>query len=133
MMSRLQRRAPLGAARRSLTGMVAGALAAVLVAGCGGTAADGDEASVPPPPDADEPFDPEASEELAEQWLGVAEDDIEETEMLRIARRGEEFLPATMDLRPGRFNVELDEDEDGVYRVTRIIIENDQGESIVVE
>jgi hypothetical protein len=131
-MSRLEHRAPRGAAR-ALAGMVTGALAAVLLAGCGGTAADSQEVSAPPPPDANEPFDPEASEELAEQWLGVAEEDIEETEMLRIARRGEEFFPATMDLRPGRFNVELDEDEDGTYRVTRIIIESDQGESIVVE
>lgn len=123
-----------GLERRMMAGLVAGVLAAALVAGCGGAAEDGEESgSVPPPPDADEPFDPEASRELAERWLGVVEEDVEETEMLRIARRGEEFFPATLDLRPGRFNVELDEDDDGVYRVTRIIIENDQGESLVVE
>ena len=120
--------------RRMLAPLVSVVLAAVLVAGCGGAAEDGGEAgSVPPPPDVDEPFDPEASRELAERWLGVAEEDVEETELLRIARRGEEFFPGTLDLRPGRFNVELDEDDDGVYRVTRIIIENDQGESLVVE
>ena len=53
--------------------------------------------------------------------------------MVRIARRGEEFLPTTLDIRPGRCNVEMDEDDDGVYRVTRIIIENDQDASLVVE
>jgi len=38
-----------------------------------------------------------------------------------------------MDLRPGRCNLELDAAGDGVYRVSRIIVENDQGESLVVE
>lgn len=133
-MSRLKRRAQAGTARPRLAGVVVGVLAVVVISGCGGAAEDGEDAgSVPPPPDADEPFDPEASRELAARWLGVAEEDVEETVMLRIARRGEESFPATMDLRPGRFNVELDEDEDGVYRVTRIIVESDQGESIVVE
>lgn len=133
-MSRFEHKAQRGGRRSPVRVAVAGLLAAVVAAGCAGAAEEGGEVgNVPPPPDADAPFDPEASRELAEQWLGVAEEDIEETEMLRIARRGEESFPATMDLRPGRFNLELDEADDGVYRVSRIIVENDQGASLVVE
>ena len=116
--------------RKVLVGM----LIAVLVLSCGEATIEGEGANdVPPPPDEDAPFDPEASRELAERWLGVAEQDVEETVLLRISRRGEEFFAGTMDLRPGRFNVELDEDDQGVYRVTRIVIETEEGESLVVE
>ena len=128
-MARSERTVRHSLARTAVAAMVAAVLT-VVVAGCGG-ADDGEAGSVPPPPDADAPFDPEASRDLAERWLGVAEEDIEETEMLRIARRGEEFFPATLDLRPGRFNLELDEDDDGVYRVTRILIESDEGDLVV--
>ena len=114
--------------------LLAGLLIAVLALSCGEATSDGEGANdVPPPPPEDEPFDADASRELAERWIGVAEEDVEETVMLRISRRGEEFFPGTMDLRPGRFNVELDEDDQGVYRVTRIVIETEEGESLVVE
>ncbi len=114
--------------------VLVGMLIAVLALGCGEATIDAEGTNdVPPPPPEDEPFDAEASRELAERWLGVAEEDLEETVMLRVARRGEEFFPGTMDLRPGRFNVELDEDAEGVYRVTRIVIETEEGESLVVE
>lgn len=114
--------------------VLAGMLIVVLALSCGEATIDGEGANdVPPPPEGDAPFDPEASQDLAERWLGVAEQDVEETVMLRIARRGEEFFPGTMDLRPGRFNVELDEDDQGTYRVTRIVIETEEGASLVVE
>jgi hypothetical protein len=114
--------------------VLVGMLVAVLALSCGEATMDGEGAAdVPPPPPEDEPFDAEASRELAERWIGVAEEDLEETVMFRLARRGEEFFPGTMDLRPGRFNVELDEDDQGVYRVTRIVIETEEGESLVVE
>jgi len=114
--------------------LLAGMLIVVLALSCGeATINDEDPNDVPPPPTEDEPFDAEASRELAERWLGVAEEDIEETVMLRISRRGEEFFPGTLELRPGRFNVELDEDDQGIYRITRIVIETEEGESLVVE
>ena len=118
-------------------GVVAGLLAAALLLGCG-AAEDGAPGAEPAPPDPEAPeevegFDPERSRELAEGYLGVAEEDVEETVMVRILRRGDEQLAGTMDLRPGRFNLELDEDDDGVYRVTRVVVETEDGEDLVVE
>jgi hypothetical protein len=68
----------------------------------------------------------------AEQLLGLPEDEVEEDERTRITRRGDEQLPGTMDLRPGRRNLELDDDGTGTYVVTRVVIEL-EGEDIVVE
>jgi hypothetical protein len=67
----------------------------------------------------------------AEALLGMNEDDLEPSQMLRIVRRGEERLAATMDLRPGRMNVELD-DHAGAYVVTRVLVETPDG-NVVVE
>ena len=111
--------------------VLAGMLIVVMALSCQAEIDDEDPNDVPPPPAEDEPFDADASRELAERWLGVAEEDIEETVMLRISRRGDEVFPGTMELRPGRFNLELDEDGDGVYRVTRIVIETEEGEMVV--
>ena len=113
---------------------------AVLLVGCGEI--DDGEPGAEPAPDApeapEEPeeadgFDRERSRELAEGYLGVAEEDVEETVMVRILRRGDEQFAGTMDLRPGRFNLELDPDDEGVYRVTRVVVETEDGEDLVVE
>jgi len=113
--------------------MVVGVMAALLALGCGGTD-DGDAEPTPPEaPDESAPFDPERSRELAEGYLGVAEENIEETPLVRIVRRGDEQLPVTMDLREGRLNLELDAADDDVFRVTRVMVETAEGEDIVVE
>lgn len=66
----------------------------------------------------------------AETLLGMNERDLEPNRMLRIVRRGEERFPATMDLRPGRMNVELDEHA-GAYVVTRVVVETPEGSEVV--
>jgi hypothetical protein len=81
----------------------------------------------------DDGFDAAEREAAARALLGVSEDQLEEGPALRVVRRGEEQLPGTMDLRPGRLNVELDDDGSGTYVVTRVVIEVPDGESIVVE
>jgi hypothetical protein len=78
-------------------------------------------------------FDADEREAAARELLGVAEDELEEGPDARVVRRGEEQLPGTMDLRPGRLNLELDDDGSGTYVVTRVVIEVPDGESIVVE
>ena len=71
--------------------------------------------------------------ERAESLLGRSEDAVEESATVRIMRRGDEQLLGTMDLRPGRLNLELDE-VDGEYRVTRVVVEVPDGEDeLVVE
>jgi hypothetical protein len=118
------------------TRLVIAPLAACLVlTACGGD--DGaDEPQPPPTEDVDEDadFDREQSEAAARALLGLPEDEVVEDADTRIVRRGEEEFPATMDLRPGRQNVELDDDGSGTFVVTRVIVEApaDQ-ESIVVE
>lgn len=105
-------------------------LAAFTLAACGGDGGGG-EATAPIPPDEATGFDEEVSLDRARSYLGVAETDVEESSMVRIMRRGDEFFAGTMDLRPGRFNLELDEDDDGVYRVTRVLVETMDGEVVV--
>lgn len=68
----------------------------------------------------------------AEQLLGVAEDELDTGADLRVVRRGDEQFMVTMDVRPGRLNVELDPDGEGVFRVTRVEIETGDA-PIVVE
>lgn len=67
----------------------------------------------------------------ARDLLGTPEDEIEEDPQTRIMRRGDENLAGTMDLRPGRRNLELDQ-VDGTYVVTRIVIETFE-DPIVIE
>ena len=62
----------------------------------------------------------------AETLLGMNENELEPSRMLRIARRGDERFPGTMDLVPGRMSVELD-DHAGAYLVTRVVVETPDG------
>lgn len=78
-------------------------------------------------------FDRDAQAADARELLGTPEDEIEEDGDTRITRRGDEEYPATMDLRPGRRNLELDDDGSGTYVVTRVIVETPDGENLVVE
>src|SRR5690606_15253970 len=66
----------------------------------------------------------------AEGLLGKSESELELSRMLRIVRRGEDRLPTTMDLRPGRLNVELD-NHAGNFVVTRVVVETPDGNVVV--
>jgi hypothetical protein len=70
--------------------------------------------------DAD-PTDPSQADSL----LGVAEADLDE--FVRIARRGDEAFMLTEDYVVGRLTVELDADDEGVYRVTKATLERPDG------
>jgi hypothetical protein len=116
----------------------------LLLSACGGGPADvagtppGDEpAPEAPEPGEGEAIDPavdrEAAEAAARALLGRSEDEIDEGPDTRILRRGDEELMGTMDLRPGRRNLELDDDGTGTYVVTRVVVEVADGEPLVVE
>jgi hypothetical protein len=135
-------------------------LLALTAAACGGTDDDAPDLGAPQDPGADEgaPGDEgtgagdegtgagddadagdgglgEVDDEdvaAARELLGLPEDEVVEDAETRIMRRGDEQLAGTMDLRPGRRNLELDE-VDGTFVVTRITIETEDGEDIVVE
>lgn len=119
--------------RRTMLLLTAATAALTLaLAACGdGNADRADEPTAPSPPEEAGGFDEEASLERARSYLGVAEADVEESVMVRVLRRGDASFPGTLDLRPGRFNLELDEDDDGVYRVTRVLVETEDGEVVV--
>jgi catechol 2,3-dioxygenase-like lactoylglutathione lyase family enzyme len=76
-------------------------------------------------------FDRDEARSQAESHLGITEDDIEESPMVRIVRRGDEDFAVTMDLRPGRLNLELDDDGSGTYVVTRVVVETPDGELVI--
>lgn len=71
--------------------------------------------------------------ELAADLLGTPEDQVIEDETTRIVRRGDETYAVTMDLLPGRRNVELDPAADGTYVVTRVEIETLDGAPVILE
>lgn len=81
---------------------------------------------------ASDPFDRDEARERARSLLGLAEDRIPESRTVRIARRGDDHLALTMDLRPGRCNVELDDDGANGFRVTRVEVEVPPGENALV-
>ncbi|MFA9446780.1 hypothetical protein [Egicoccus sp. AB-alg6-2] len=80
-------------------------------------------------PMVDETFDLDAARRDAESLLGATEEDLEIWGDVRIERKGDEEFMLTMDLMPGRKNVQLDEDADGVYRVTHVSLELPDGET----
>ncbi len=110
------------------------ALVLAAVAGCG--AGDDDPAPEIPPQTADNVLDDDYNQSEAESRaravLGLAEHDVETSPAARIVRRGDEHFAVTMDLRPGRLNIELDEDADGAYVVTRVVVETPDGEDPLV-
>ena len=131
----------------SFISLAALATMAALAAGCSNTQGP-DEAAQEPPggsepmaPAASEPqpsspfddFDADAARAEAQALIGLPEAELEQSGSLRIVRRGDERLSATMDLRPGRKNVELDEDDDGRLVVTRVVVETPNGDDLVVE
>lgn len=71
--------------------------------------------------------------ERAEALLGQAEDEVEEGDEVRIVRRGDEVMNVTMDLRPGRLNVELDDAGDGTFEVVTVVMETEEGAEVFGE
>jgi hypothetical protein len=114
-------------------------VAALLLAACGTTEVPDPEPAGRPDdaaePDGVEDFDRDAARAEAEALLGTPEDELEETPDRRIVRRGDEEFIVTMDLRPGRQNLELDDDSTGTYVVTRIVVETPEGgdDNLVIE
>jgi hypothetical protein len=80
-----------------------------------------------------EDFDRDTARAEAEALLGTPEHDVAEGPLVRIVRRGDEEYIVTMDLRPGRMNLELDDDGTGTYVVTRIVVEDPDDDPLVVE
>lgn len=76
-------------------------------------------------------FDAELARRDAESLLGATEADLEVWGDVRIERKGDEEFMLTMDLVPGRKTVQLDEDADGVYRVTTVTLELEDGSTEV--
>jgi hypothetical protein len=112
---------------------------ALLLTACGTTEGpDPDPAGQPDDAaeqDGTEDFDRDAAKAEAEALLGTPEDELEEAPDRRIVRRGDEEFIVTMDLRPGRQNLELDDDSTGTYVVTRIVVETPEGgdDNLVIE
>jgi hypothetical protein len=84
----------------------------------------GDATTVPPGA-----LDLAAVRRQAASLLGTPEDVLPED--VRIARRGDEQLPLTADLVPGRLTVELDTDEAGQFVVTGVSIETEDGSELM--
>lgn len=76
-------------------------------------------------------FDVDAARRDAESLLGATEEDLEVWGDVRIERKGDEEFMLTMDLQPGRKTVQLDEDADGVFRVTTVTLELEDGSTEV--
>ncbi|MFA9445305.1 hypothetical protein [Egicoccus sp. AB-alg6-2] len=118
---------------------------ALVVAGCGGDAAQTAASDVGTDPaagmcapdmpdcvDADlggndtgDVFDAEAEREVAEAMLGLAEDELAPD--VRIGRRGDEQMALTEDYRLGRKTVDLEADADGTFRVVGVVVELPDG------
>lgn len=97
---------------------------------------EGDLGDAEPPVDEEieVEFDEAAATARAEELLGTAEEDLPTDDPdVRVMRRGDEDMMGTMDLRPGRANLTLDDDGSGTFVVTRIEVETPDGEPIVVE
>ena len=95
------------------------AVLAIAAAACGGSPIDFEAAWT------DATY--EAAREQARELLGVHEDDLPDD--ARIGRRGEESFAVTMDLRPGRRTVELDDTGDGFHVVT-VTLETPEGTEV---
>lgn len=84
----------------------------------------GDATTVPPgAPDI------AAAMRRAASLLGTPEGDLPDD--VRVARRGDEQLPLTADLVPGRLTVDLDEDDGGSFVVTAVAVETEDGAEAV--
>lgn len=74
-------------------------------------------------------LDVEAAARRAASLLGAQEGDLPDD--VRVARRGDEELPLTADLVPGRLTVELDDDGTGKFVVVEVQIELEDGVQVV--
>lgn len=75
--------------------------------------------------DGDDEFDADEARAEARAMVGAAEDELDEE--VRVARRGAEQYALTEDYVIGRFTVELDADDSGVFRVTSVTVELPDG------
>lgn len=75
--------------------------------------------------DGSDPADFDVDRENARALLGIAEGDLPQD--VRVGRRGEEHLMLTEDYQVGRRTVELDPDAEGVFRVTKVVLEAEEG------
>jgi hypothetical protein len=81
----------------------------------------------PAEPIDDSAFDANLARRDAQDLLGATEADLAGRADVRTARRGDETVALTDDWRPGRKTVALDADGSGVYRVTEVVVELDEG------
>ena len=79
----------------------------------------------------DDAVDEHAMIEEARALIGVAEDELDAD--VRIGRRGDEQFALTEDYVIGRMTAELDPDDAGIYRVTKIVLELTDGPMTVPE
>ncbi|MBS3939762.1 MAG: hypothetical protein KG028_02270 [Actinobacteria bacterium] len=70
-------------------------------------------------------FETETERETATAMLGLAEDELAPD--VRVGRRGDEQMALTEDYVLGRKTVELDEDDQGTYRVVSVVVELPDG------
>lgn len=75
--------------------------------------------------DGSDASDVDVARETAEGLLGLPEGDLAPD--IRVSRRGDEHLMLTEDYQIGRMTVELDADADGVFRVTKVVLELEGG------
>lgn len=68
---------------------------------------------------------PKQLRQTARDLLGLAEDELPQD--VRVGRRGDEQMALTEDYRIGRMTVELDEDDEGAFRVTLVVLELEDG------
>ena len=75
--------------------------------------------------DDDDAIDEHAAIEEAKALIGMAEDELDPG--VRVSRRGDEQYAVTEDYVIGRMTVELDPDDDGTMRVTKVVLELTEG------
>ena len=86
---------------------------------------DCDDTPTTPADDDSGAVDEHAAIEEAKALVGVAEDELDPS--VRVSRRGDEQYAVTEDYRIGRMTVELDPDDQGTMRVTKVVLELTEG------
>lgn len=89
---------------------------------------DADLDGSPAPAPDDLGFDLEAARRDARSLLGQSEDEVLELwGDVRVGRRGDESLPVTDDLVPGRKTIATEDDGSGVARVVEVVLDTETG------